>query len=69
MKMSPMGLEGLMAGSGVTANGIGYGGVDIEGDIEPSAKQHVFDEETLKETEKKGIPETFKSVWDEDEDI
>ena len=45
--MEAMQLQGeqILAGSGVTgSNGIGYGGVDTEGALDPSVKSNTFDE-------------------------
>lgn len=41
-----MDAEQMLAASGVTSNnGIGWGGVDIEGDEDPSVKEDSFDDD------------------------
>ena len=34
----------LLAGSGVKAEGIGYGGIDSGGSLDPAAPQFIFDD-------------------------
>ncbi len=38
MRMLSCGMGSLLSGSGVSADGIGYGGVDKDGSMDPSAK-------------------------------
>lgn len=47
VKVKTLFMESLMAGSGVTASeqGIGYGGVDVNGEKDPDAK--VFDSHSV----------------------
>lgn len=40
-----MGIEKMLAGSGVTGNnGIGWGGEDTEGNLDPAVKGSIFEE-------------------------
>jgi hypothetical protein len=46
LRAMQMDAEQMLAASGVTSNnGIGWGGVDIEGDEDPSVKEDSFDDD------------------------
>ena len=44
MKAMQMEAENVLAGSVLSNNGIGYGGIDTEGTKDPSVKANIFDE-------------------------